>query len=220
MGGCGRLLGLAAAVVGLVGVAIAFLVGGLRRLLRRPPRQGTFERPIDVYRRRREEARRPQELALRRSEEQGYELRDASWRAVVVTGMGIVAASFLITVLLAWMFRYLAGGSGAKTTNISNIRAPKHGLAVMITPQSLPPYPRLMVNEPGDLHSVKAAWQRRLSSYGWVDRRAGVVHIPIERAMDILAGRGPRPATTPTPTPEGPTEWNNGRSQTGEGKAP
>ena len=30
----------------------------------------------------------------------------------------------------------------------------------------------------------------RLSSYGWVDRPAGVAHIPIDRAMAILAERG------------------------------
>jgi hypothetical protein len=29
---------------------------------------------------------------------------------------------------------------------------------------------------------------RRLSSYGWVDRARGVVHIPIDRAMRLVAG--------------------------------
>jgi hypothetical protein len=32
----------------------------------------------------------------------------------------------------------------------------------------------------------------RLGSYGWVDRRAGIVHLPIERAME-LAAQGVRP---------------------------
>lgn len=30
----------------------------------------------------------------------------------------------------------------------------------------------------------------RLESFGWVDREAGVVHIPIEAAMDQVAGQG------------------------------
>ncbi|HXF09766.1 MAG TPA: hypothetical protein VN625_03200 [Desulfuromonadaceae bacterium] len=30
---------------------------------------------------------------------------------------------------------------------------------------------------------------RKLNSYGWVDRSHGVVHIPIERAMDLAVGR-------------------------------
>ena len=33
----------------------------------------------------------------------------------------------------------------------------------------------------------------RLASYGWVDRNAGVVHIPIDRAMELVA-QGVRPA--------------------------
>jgi hypothetical protein len=29
-----------------------------------------------------------------------------------------------------------------------------------------------------------------LKSYGWIDRDKGVVHIPIDRAIEILAERG------------------------------
>lgn len=32
----------------------------------------------------------------------------------------------------------------------------------------------------------------RLSSYGWIDRDAGVAHIPIEDAIEALAEDGPR----------------------------
>jgi hypothetical protein len=32
--------------------------------------------------------------------------------------------------------------------------------------------------------------RRRLSGAGWVDRDAGVVHVPIEQAMEIVARRG------------------------------
>jgi hypothetical protein len=36
---------------------------------------------------------------------------------------------------------------------------------------------------------LKAAQLRRLASYGWVDREQGVVHLPIERAMDLWIAR-------------------------------
>ncbi len=36
----------------------------------------------------------------------------------------------------------------------------------------------------------------KLGSYGWVDRDGGVVHIPIDRAMDLVA-KGVRPAQAP-----------------------
>jgi len=38
----------------------------------------------------------------------------------------------------------------------------------------------------------RAARKERLRSYGWVDRKAGVVRIPIERAMELTA-QGVRP---------------------------
>ena len=54
----------------------------------------------------------------------------------------------------------------------------------------LPPEPRLQVSAPKDLKQYKAAQEEILNSYGWVDEKAGVVRIPIDRAMDILAQKG------------------------------
>ena len=41
-----------------------------------------------------------------------------------------------------------------------------------------------------DLHDLHAAEDAVLNSYGWVDRQAGIVRIPIARAMELLAQRG------------------------------
>lgn len=36
------------------------------------------------------------------------------------------------------------------------------------------------------------AQKRRLQSYGWIDRRRGVIHVPIDRAIDLfLSGKAP-----------------------------
>jgi hypothetical protein len=41
------------------------------------------------------------------------------------------------------------------------------------------------------LEHWKAARQRRLNSYGWVDRQKGLIHIPIDKAIDqVVAGAG------------------------------
>jgi protein SCO1 len=53
-----------------------------------------------------------------------------------------------------------------------------------------PPGPGLQVEPDDDLRRVRATEQARLQGYGWVDRDAGLVHIPIERAMEILAEHG------------------------------
>jgi hypothetical protein len=41
-----------------------------------------------------------------------------------------------------------------------------------------------------DRQELEAGVHRRLESSGWVDRERGVAHIPIERAMAMLAERG------------------------------
>lgn len=53
-----------------------------------------------------------------------------------------------------------------------------------------PPGPRLQTNAPGDLWRFRADEERRLNTYYWVDKGAGLVHIPIEQAMKQLATTG------------------------------
>ena len=56
--------------------------------------------------------------------------------------------------------------------------------------QRLPPEPRLQTNPRGDLLELRQKEDRILNSYGWVDRDAGLVRIPIEQAMTLTAARG------------------------------
>jgi len=51
----------------------------------------------------------------------------------------------------------------------------------------LPPAPQLELTEPQDLAAERAAEQQILSTYGWIDREHGIVRIPIEQAIDMLA---------------------------------
>lgn len=44
-------------------------------------------------------------------------------------------------------------------------------------------------NMPGLGLKLRMKHERELRSYGWIDRKAGVVHIPIERAMEIYLSR-------------------------------
>lgn len=55
--------------------------------------------------------------------------------------------------------------------------------------REIPPVPRLQVNPDRDIEQLRAAEAERLDGYGWVDRSAGIAHIPVERAMDLLAER-------------------------------
>jgi hypothetical protein len=48
------------------------------------------------------------------------------------------------------------------------------------------PEPRLQLDPSDDLRRLREREARRLHGYGWVDPNAGAVHIPIERAQQLL----------------------------------
>ncbi len=56
--------------------------------------------------------------------------------------------------------------------------------------------PELLTNEPAWLAGVKANQRQALTTYGWVNKEAGTVHLPIERAKQLLVERG-LPVTAP-----------------------
>ena len=57
----------------------------------------------------------------------------------------------------------------------------------------LPPAPRLQVYPVRHWTDFQTAERERLESYGWMDRTTGAVHVPIERAIDLVAERGVAP---------------------------
>jgi hypothetical protein len=52
------------------------------------------------------------------------------------------------------------------------------------------PEPRLEDNERTELNGFRYAEEEELNSYGWVDKNAGIAHIPIEQAMQLIAQKG------------------------------
>ena len=56
--------------------------------------------------------------------------------------------------------------------------------------RDLPPELRLQTTAPLDLKRYRADQDKILAGYGWVDPQAGVVRIPVERAMELLLQKG------------------------------
>jgi hypothetical protein len=54
----------------------------------------------------------------------------------------------------------------------------------------VPPQPRLQIDPAADLARFRAAEEKRLDTYYWVDKKNGIVHIPIDQAMKELAAKG------------------------------
>jgi hypothetical protein len=55
---------------------------------------------------------------------------------------------------------------------------------------ALPPEPRLQERPREELRDLRAREDAMLTSYGWVDREAGRLRIPIDRAMQLTLQRG------------------------------
>jgi hypothetical protein len=53
-----------------------------------------------------------------------------------------------------------------------------------------PPEPRLQEQPFADIEALRAEQTQLLSSYGWVDPEAGIVRIPVDHAMRLVAERG------------------------------
>ena len=53
-----------------------------------------------------------------------------------------------------------------------------------------PPAPRLQTDPSEDLAKFLADEDKRLNTYYWIDKKKGIVHIPIEQAMKEVAEEG------------------------------
>jgi len=54
----------------------------------------------------------------------------------------------------------------------------------------LPPEPRLQTEPREDLRTLRESEEQALTTYGWVDKNAGIVRIPIDQAMKLTVERG------------------------------
>jgi hypothetical protein len=62
--------------------------------------------------------------------------------------------------------------------------------SALATQRQLPPAPRLQTAPQGDLLQLRAYEAALLGRYELLDETGGVVRVPIERAMELIAARG------------------------------
>jgi len=109
----------------------------------------------------------------------GYEVEDANVREVIIAGVSIAVGTFIVCVLMWFLFNALKRGEAEAQT-----------ISPLANPYQLPPEPRLQVQPYVDLENLRRHEDELLNTYGWVDKNAGKVRLPIDRAMDIVAQKG------------------------------
>jgi hypothetical protein len=122
-----------------------------------------------------------------------YERRDISARGIFYFLAGLAAAAILIHLLLAGLYDYLDKRERARQPELNPLvsNAPVDTRKVSPKyPETAFPDPRLETDERTQLNRLRLTEEQKLNSYDWVDQKSGIVRIPIERAMDLLAQRG------------------------------
>jgi hypothetical protein len=113
--------------------------------------------------------------AGKQHEAAGYETTDASARVILLTGIGLFAGVALSTLIAFGILRSVEPAVSPPSTSFNP--QPRGG-------------PRLEVSPSADGALLQSEAQGRLEGYGWNDRSDQTAHIPIDRAMAILATRG------------------------------
>ncbi len=113
---------------------------------------------------------------------QGYEEKDANPRSLFLFGLSLAALIAGVMLLLWWLLT-------AFSHHPPQALAPRTALE---TGRSIPPEPRLQSNPQLDLEIFQAEEDSILQGYGWVDRNAGIVRVPVDTAMKMLLQRGLR----------------------------
>jgi hypothetical protein len=128
-----------------------------------------------------------------------YEHEDLSTRGVFGFLVGLAITGVIIYFIITGMYTFLDKYEQSQMTASSPLMKAED--SAMIGARRVPnDYPEkrfkdngaplLEVDERGQLRDFLLNQEKQLHSYGWVDEKAGVARIPIDRAMELIAQRG------------------------------
>jgi hypothetical protein len=111
-------------------------------------------------------------MAATRGQQRGYEVSDVSPALVAAIAAGFALFLTATPFVIQLSFRH---------SSPDQATGPRG---------AMPPAPRLEADPVADGAAYRSREAAQLAGYGWVDRPAGIVRMPIDEAMRILAERG------------------------------
>ena len=152
-----------------------------------------------------------------------FERRDIGVAGVLYFIAGLAVAAVIIHFVVAGMYNYLEHHSQAQQRAASPLvtnpvrdtrtlppqfKTDREGSDYEKYLQKNFPEPQLEIDERTELNKVRLNEEERLSTYDYIDKDAGTVRIPIDRAMDLLVQRGlpTRPQSAQPAAAAGATE--------------
>jgi hypothetical protein len=162
--------------------------------------------------------------SLIRNAEVSYEHRDMGARGIllflVVLAVSGIAIHFLIWGMYVGMEKYAAANEPQLHPLLPKDKLPERSR--VIVPSNVPintekfPTPRLQTDDVTDMRTFLKQEDRMLTAQPWKDQ-SGVVHLPIDHAMDLVVQRG-LPARATPPPPEAPDQTESGNVAMSEEK--
>lgn len=147
-----------------------------------------------------------------------YERSDIAMSGVLYFIVGLIVAGFMAHFIVTGMFKILNHKYEVEQPPVSPLVKnapedtrripPQYGNDYARYLKENFPSPQLETDERTELNGIRLREEETLNSYGWADQKAGTVHIPIDRAMDILAQRG-----LPVRSPAGEAAAQTAKSQ-------
>jgi hypothetical protein len=111
-----------------------------------------------------------------------HETSDVNIRAVLGFGAALVVVAAVVHLLIYVLFGYFNSRENAKVPAEYPLAATQG--------HREPPEPRLQTDPRQDLADLRAKEDEVLGSYGWVDKNAGIVRMPIDAAVKLTLERG------------------------------
>jgi hypothetical protein len=124
----------------------------------------------------------PEHLENIANPEVSHEHSDVNFRGILAFVIVLTVVAVVIHLLIYVLFGFFNSRENVR-------KSATYPLAAEQGPR-VPPEPRLQTNPREDLADLRAKEDETLTSYGWVDRNAGVVRIPIDEAIKLTLQRG------------------------------
>lgn len=125
-------------------------------------------------------------------EEGGYEHQDLGARGVFAFLISLAIGGVLVFLVVWGMYKFLDYRQRARQPQLNPLVNQVESDTRIVPEDEIKkfPQPSLESDERTEINKFRLTEEQKLNSYGWVDEKNGVVRIPIERAMQLVAQRG------------------------------
>jgi hypothetical protein len=122
-----------------------------------------------------------QQATTTSSHEHGHEANTLVLRGLILFAIGLV----VVTGVVEFALTYVMKDFEREESTLQSLAPPR-----LADRSGTFPAPQLQAQPPVDLVKFKKDELQKLDGYGWVDRSRGIAHIPIDRAIEIVAAKG------------------------------